>query len=333
MARVMGPLGGATRLILRRCAQGLVTILAVVVLSFTLVSLAPGDLVDVLAAEGQASNPEEMARLRRLYGLDVPAPQRLLNYVAGAARFDLGFSFRHGRPVAEIVVERLPASLLLMAAALLVAATLGVAAGVFAARRVRSLADAVVSAVAVLFFATPSFWLSLMLMLVFSVKLGLTPIAGMSTIGAPAAGALAHALDVTRHLALPAISLGLFYAAIYARVMRASMLQVLDLDYVRTARAKGASEGRIVWRHAFWNAVLPILTLLGIQLGHVFAGAVVVEAIFSWPGLGSLLVEAVEARNHQVVMGVLIMSAIVVVTTNLLVDALYATLDPRVRMR
>ncbi|MBL8702223.1 MAG: ABC transporter permease [Alphaproteobacteria bacterium] len=322
-----------TRLALRRGAQGLVTILAVIVLSFTLVNLAPGDLVDVLAAEGQASNPEEMARLRRLYGLDVPATQRLLNYVVGAAQIDLGFSFRHGRPVAAIVAERLPASLLLMASALMVAAALGVAAGVFAARRVRSLPDAAVSAIAVLFFATPSFWLSLMLMLVFSVKLGLTPIAGMATIGAPAAGAIAHALDVMRHLALPAVSLGLFYAAIYARVMRASMLQVLDLDYVRTARAKGASEGRIVWRHAFWNAVLPILTLLGIQLGHVFAGAVVVEAIFSWPGLGSLLVEAVEARNHQVVMGVLIMSAIVVVATNLLVDALYATLDPRVRVR
>jgi peptide/nickel transport system permease protein len=321
------------RLALRRAAQGVVTILAVIILSFLLVSLAPGDLVDVLAAEGQALNAEEMARLRSLYGLDVPAPLRLWHYVSAAARLDLGFSFRHGRPVAEVVLGRMPASLLLMAAALLVAASLGIAAGVFAARRVRSLWDGLVSATAVLFFATPSFWLGLMLMLVFSVQLGLTPIAGMMTIGGPPRGTLGQVLDVLRHLLLPAICLGLFYAAIYARVMRAAMLQVLQLDYIRTARAKGAGEGRIVWRHAFWNAVLPILTLLGIQLGHVFAGAVVVEAIFSWPGLGTLLVEAVEARNFPVVMGVLITSAAVVVLANLLVDLLYAVVDPRVRLR
>jgi len=321
------------RFLLRRAAQGLLTIVAVLVLSFVLVNLAPGDMVDVLAAEGGATDADEIARLRVLYGLDVPAALRFWNYLAGAMTFDLGHSFRHGRPVADLVIERMPASLLLVAAALLTAAVLGIAAGVFAARRVHSMWDGLVSALAVLFFATPGFWLSLMLMLLFSVKLGLTPIAGIATIGGPPRGPLGQALDVAHHLILPAVSLGLFYAAIYARVMRASMLQVLDLDYVRTARAKGMRERRVVWRHAFRNALLPILTLLGIQLGHVFAGAVVVEAIFSWPGLGTLLVEAVSARNYPVVMGVLVFSAVVVVVANLLVDLLYAALDPRVRLR
>ncbi len=321
------------RLLARRAGQGLLTIVAVLVLSFILVNLAPGDMADVLAAEGGATDVEEIARLRALYGLDVPAALRLWNYLAGALTFDLGYSFRHGRPVVDLVLERLPASLLLVVAALLVAATLGIAAGVFAARRVSTVWDSLVSALAVLFFATPGFWLSLMLMLLFSVKLGLTPIAGIATIGGPPRGLFGQALDIAHHLILPAASLGLFYAAIYARVMRASMLQVLDLDYVRTARAKGMRERRVVWRHAFRNALLPILTLMGIQLGHVFAGAVVVEAIFSWPGLGTLLVEAVGARNHPVVMGVLVFSAAVVVVANLLVDLLYATLDPRVRLR
>lgn len=320
-------------LLLRRALQGVLTVLAVLVLSFALVNLAPGDMVDVLAAEGGAADAGEIARLRALYGLDVPAAMRLWNYVAGAFTLDLGHSFRHGRPVLDLVLERLPASLLLMAAAILVAAAIGIAAGVFAARRIGSLWDGLVSAAAVLFFATPGFWLALMLMLLFSVKLGLTPIAGMATIGGPPRGALAQALDVAHHLILPALALGLFYAAIYARVMRAAMLQVLELDYVRTARAKGMAERRVVWRHAFRNALLPILTLLGIQLGHVFAGAVVVEAIFSWPGLGTLLVEAVGARNTPVVMGVLVFSALVVVAANLVVDLLYAALDPRVRLR
>jgi peptide/nickel transport system permease protein len=230
------------------------------------------------------------------------------------------------------VVERLPASLLLVAGALLVAAVIGVAAGVYAARRAGSAGDALVSAAASVFFATPGFWLSLMLMLLFSVKLGLTPIAGMQTIGGPPRGVVVQALDIAHHLMLPALALGLFYAAIYARVMRAAMLQVLDLDFIRTARAKGMPERRVIWRHAFRNALLPIVTLLGIQLGHVFAGAVVVEAIFSWPGIGTLLVEAVGARNTPVVMGVLIFSAFVVVAANLMVDLFYAMLDPRVRM-
>lgn len=323
--------GPGVRWLLRRLGQAAVTLACVVVLSFVLVKAAPGDLVDVLASEGQAANEDEINRLRALFGLDVPAWRQLVNYLSAALRFDLGISFRHGRPVAELVLERLPASLLLMAAAILIASGIGVAAGVFAARRVRSVWDGLVSALAVLFFATPGFWLSLMLVLVFSVKLGWTPVAGMATIGGPPRGAIGQALDILHHLLLPSVALGLFYAAIYARVMRASMLQVLDLDYMRTARAKGVPERRLVWRHAFWNAVLPIVTLLGIQFGTVFAGAIVVEAIFSWPGLGTLLVEAVTARNYQLVMGVMILSAIVVMAANMVVDALYAVLDPRVR--
>jgi len=317
----------------RRVLQAVPTLLGVVAICFLLVKLAPGDLADVMAAEGMVASPEVLERMRALYGLDVPGWQQLLNYLGGILRFDLGYSHRHNLPVLTVILERLPASLLLMLAALGVAATIGIAAGIVAAVRVRTVWDDAISVLAVAFFATPSFWLSLMMVVVFSVKLGLFPVAGMMTIGAAPAGMLGGMADILWHLALPALALGVFYAAIYARVMRASMLQVLDLDYVRTARAAGVAERRIVMRHAFRNAVLPLVTLVGIQFSTVFAGAVVVESVFSWPGLGTLLLEAVSARNYPLVMGVVLFSAVVVTLANLAVDLLYTVLDPRVELR
>ncbi len=320
------------RLLARRAAQIVPTLLGVVVLSFALMAAAPGDLADVMAAEAQIGDRAQVEALRALYGGDLAWPVQLWNYLAGIVRLDLGFSFRHNLPVTALIAERLPATLLLLVAALGFAAVAGSLAGIVAARRHATLADRAIQLAAALLFAAPNFFVSLMLVVVFSIKLGWLPVAGMETIGRAGSGALARAADIGRHLVLPALSLGLLYAAIYARVMRASMLRNVAQDFVRTAEAKGLPERRIVYRHLLWNAALPVVTLVSLHVPTLFAGAVVVEAVFSWPGLGSLLMEAVAARNYPVVMGVMICSAVVVLAANLAVDMLYMVLDPRVRL-
>jgi peptide/nickel transport system permease protein len=320
------------RLFVRRLLQMVPTMLAVVLLAFVLMSLAPGDLADVMAAEAQIGDRDLIDSMRELYGGDNPWYLQLGHYLLSVASFDLGFSFRHNLPVATLIAERIPATLLLMVASLSFAVMVGSLAGIAAARRRDSFVDRAIAALAAMCFAAPNFWLSLMLVVLFSIHLGWFPVAGMQTIGAVDTSVLGTVFDVLHHLALPALSLGLLYAAIYARVMRASMLRCASQDFVRTARAKGASESRIAYRHMLRNALLPVVTLVSLHVATLFAGAVVVESVFSWPGLGSLLMEAVGARNHPVVMGVMICSAAVVLVANLLVDMLYMVLDPRVRL-
>ncbi len=320
------------RLLARRVLQMVPTMLAVVLLAFALMVLAPGDLADVMAAEAQIGDRDLIDAMRRLYGGDTPWYAQLANYLGAVLRLDLGFSFRHNLPVSTLIGERIPATLLLMIVALGFAVIVGSLAGIAAARRRDSWSDRAISALAAMCFAAPNFWLSLMLVVLFSIHLGWFPVAGMQTIGLPDASRWRQVLDIAHHLVLPALSLGLLYSAIYARVMRASMLRCANLDYVRTARAKGASESHVAWRHVLRNALLPVVTLVSLHVATLFAGAVVVESVFSWPGLGSLLMEAVGARNYPVVMGVMICSAVVVLVANLLVDMLYMVLDPRVRL-
>jgi peptide/nickel transport system permease protein len=230
----------------------------------------------------------------------------------------------------QAILQRLPATLLLMLAALGIALVLGVGAGILAASKVRTPWDTLVSVLAVVCFAAPSFWLGIMLIILFSVKLGWLPVGGMHTAGAPP-GVVNDVLDVARHLVLPAFSLGLFYAAVYARLMRSSMLEVALLDFVRTARAKGLGRLRVTLVHIARNALLPVVTLLGLQLGTVLGGSVVVESVFSWPGIGTLLFDSVSSRNYPVVLGILVFSAGVVIVVNMLVDLAYLRLDPRTR--
>jgi peptide/nickel transport system permease protein len=232
--------------------------------------------------------------------------------------------------VLQAILQRLPATLLLMLAALSIALLLGVTAGILAASKVRTLWDTLVSVLAVICFAAPSFWLGIMLIILFAVKLGWLPVGGMRTAGAPP-GLFNAVLDVGRHLVLPAFSLGLFYAAVYARLMRSSMLEVALLDFVRTARAKGLGRMRVILMHIARNALLPVVTLLGLQLGTVLGGSVVVESVFSWPGIGTLLFDSVSSRNYPVVLGILVFSAGVVIVVNMLVDVAYLRLDPRTR--
>ncbi|MBV8192642.1 MAG: ABC transporter permease, partial [Alphaproteobacteria bacterium] len=263
----------ALRLLRRRLVQAVPLLLGVVVINFVLIQLAPGSFLDLMTAENQVSDPATVALLRKTYGLDDPVWLQLLKYIWALLHLDFGFSYRQNMPVIDAIAVHLPATLLLMISSITLALVVGVAAGVVASVKVRTVWDSVVSIAAMFFFAAPSFWLGIMLIVLFAVKLGWMPVGGMTTIGG--GGGI---LDILHHLILPTLALGLFYAAIYARVMRSSMLEVAQLDFVRTARAKGLSRARVTISHVLRNALLPVVTILGVQMGTVLAGSVVIES-------------------------------------------------------
>ena len=323
---------GLGRFVARRLVQAVPTVLLISVVSFLVLHLTPGDIVDVLAGEAGAATPEYVEMLRERFGLDRPLPVQLGQYLWRLAHLDLGFSFRHNTTVFQLIVGRLPATLLLMTVSIALSVVAGLVLGVLAARHVNRPVDGAIGIAALLSYATPTFWIGLMLIVLFSVKLGWLPTGGMMTIGPPLSPA-ARVLDVARHLVLPGLSLALFYAAIYTRLMRASMLEVTGQDYVRTARAKGLGEARVTVRHALRNALLPLVTMVGVQVGSLLGGSVLVESVFTWPGLGRLAFETVQQRDYNVLLGILFMSSLLVITINLVVDILYAVLDPRIDMR
>ncbi len=325
MGRILGTL--------RRTAwQSVPTVIAIVVVDFFLLRLAPGDAADALAAESGSATEETMTALRHHFGLDQPLVAQFLAYIENLLHFSLGFSPLYNMPVSRLIGERLPGSLLLMTTALVLALVTGITAGVVMSMFAGRLADRVLSVIALLFYSIPGFWIGLMLIVVFSVWLGWLPSGGEETIGAGPTG-VAWFVDRLRHLILPATSLALFFVAIYARLVRASMLEVRDQDYVRTATAKGLSRRVITLRHMLWNALLPITTVAGMHVGAILGGAVVVETVFSWPGLGRLAFEAVLKRDFSVLLGILLLSSLLVIVVNLLVDLLQAWLDPRIEVR
>jgi peptide/nickel transport system permease protein len=243
--------------------------------------------------------------------------------------FDLGFSAIYGKPVATVIGERLAVTALFMSCALAFAFSAGLVLGVLAARRVNGWPDTLISTLGLVFYAIPSFWLGLMLIVLFAVKLAWLPPGGYETVGAGLTG-LAHVLDVARHLVLPVVSLALIFLAIYLRLMRASMLEVLNLDFVRTARAKGLAEGKVLRRHVLRNALLPMVTFVGLQTSTMLGGSVVVESVFSLPGLGRLAYESVVQRDLNTLLGIVLVSAVMVIVVNFVVDLVYAKLDPRI---
>ncbi|MGE8445709.1 MAG: ABC transporter permease [Comamonas sp.] len=317
-------------LLLRRLVQAVPLLLGVIVLNFTLIQMVPGTFLDVMTAEQQVTDQAMIDRLRVTYGVDQPPAIQLAKYIGSVAKLDLGYSYRHNLPVIDVLWAHLPATLLLMFAALLIAVLVGSAAGIVSALKVNTWWDTAVSVFAVLCFAAPSFWLGIMLIILFCVKLGWFPVGGMVTIGLDG-GWWTQAVDILHHLFLPALTLGLFYSANYARVMRASMLEVSRMDHVRTAHAKGLKHSAVVLRHMARNAMLPVVTLFGLQLGAVLGGSIVVEAVFSWPGIGGVLFDSVMSRNYPVVLGILVLSSVVVILANILIDLLYARLDPRIK--
>lgn len=318
--------------ILRRLAQAVPILAAIVVINFLLLQLAPGDAVDVLAGEAGSATPEYMAELRAKFGLDQPIPVQLANYAARVATGDFGWSFRHEMPVSDLVLQRLGPTLILMGATILIAVGVGALLGLLAATGLNTWRDNLISVLALVSYATPLFWVGLMLILVFSVNLGWFPTSGMETIAAFHSG-WDRVWDVLHHLVLPATTLSLFYLALYTRLMRASMLEQAGMDYVVTARAKGLSERRIVWRHVLRNALLPVVTMAGVQVSSLIGGSVIVETVFGWPGLGQLAFESLFARDLNLLLGIFLLSAVLVLAVNLAVDILYTLLDPRIELR
>jgi len=314
----------------RRLAASLPSLLIILVGMFLLLQLAPGDTVDALIAQmGGGGDAAVVAELRAFYGLDISVAAQLGNYLWRLVRLDLGFSAIYGKPVSTVIMERLPATLLLMSASLSFAFFFGLLFGVIAARRVNRWPDTVISTLGLVFYATPSFWFGLMAIVLFSVHLQWLPAGGMESIGAGLTG-FARLADIASHFVLPTLTLGLIFLAIYLRIMRASMLEVLTLDFVRTARAKGLDETRIITRHVLRNAMLPMVTLIGLQAGTMLGGSVVVESVFSLPGLGRLAYEAVVQRDLNTLLGIVFISALLVILVNFLVDLVYAQLDPRI---
>ncbi|MBM3532030.1 MAG: ABC transporter permease [Alphaproteobacteria bacterium] len=320
------------RVLRRTVIQAVPTILGIVILNFLLLKLAPGDAADVMAGEFGAATEETMAMLRQRFGLDVPVLQQLLAYLSNLAQFSLGQSPRYGMPVSELIGQRLPSTLMLMGMALAIAFGLGIALGTAMALTAGRWPDRLLSVVSLIFYSVPGFWIGLMLIVLFSVKLGWLPSGGQETIGAGLTG-FDYILDRLKHMILPATSLALFYVAIYGRLTRAAVLEVASQDYVRTAAAKGLPPLAITLRHIVRNALLPVTTLAGIHLGGILGGAVVVETVYSWPGLGRLAFESVMRRDFNVLLGVLLLSSFLVIIANTLVDLLHAWLDPRVEVR
>lgn len=316
----------------RRLLQAIPTLLIIAVLNFSIVQLAPGDAADVLAGEAGGASPEYMAELRKQFGLDQPLPVQLGLYLKNLATLNLGYSFRNGMPVRELVMQRLGPTLLLMGTTILFSVGVGMLLGIAASSRPNTFRDQAISVVSLLSYATPLFWVGLMLISIFSLKLGWFPTSGMETIAAFHEG-WDRVVDIAHHLVLPAVTLSLFYMALYTRLMRATMLEQAGMDYVTTARAKGLTERRITFRHVLRNAVLPIVTMAGVQIGALLGGSVVVETVFGWPGMGLLAYQALFARDINLLLGIFFISACLVVVVNLVVDLLYGVLDPRIEMR
>ena len=319
------------RVVSRRLGNALPVLAIVAVGAYGLLELAPGDAVDAYLS-GSGGDAGLVAQLRQQWGLDRSFGVRLLSYLLSLLTLDFGWSVAFTRPVREVVLDRVGNTLLLMSAAIAFSFSLGTLLGVAAGSRPRSWLDRFLSSLSLALYAAPSFWLGLMLIVAFAVKLSWFPLGGIATIGAPLSG-LAQVLDTAWHLVLPAGALGLVYLALYLRLMRAGMVEAWRSDFVRTACAKGLTRRRIVWRHVARNALLPVVTMLGLQAAAMLGGSVVIESVFAIPGLGRLAYEAVTQRDVPLWLGSILAGTTLVILINLLVDLAYARLDPRVVIR
>lgn len=320
---------GFVKYLVGRLAKAILVVIGVAVATFVLIRVAPGDPAVVMAGEAGAADEAYLAQLRHQFGLDQPLATQLWLYLEGLAKLNLGYSYRQGQPVLELIAERFPATLLLTGTAFVAALLLGTFFGSLAAAKRGTWMDTAVTIVAIAFYATPIFWVGLLLVLLFSVQVNWMPAFGMETIGAEYTG-LRRMGDIAWHLVLPTVTLALFYTAVYARMTRASMLEIRDLDFIKTARAKGLPEGYIARRHVFRNALLPVITLASIQAGHLVGGSIVVETVFSWPGIGRLAFEALATRDYSILLGVFLLTAVMVVVVNLIADLAYGLVDPRI---
>jgi len=314
--------------ILKRLLQSLVLIFMVLTITFFLLHLAPGD--PMARYENPEIPPETVEMMRARLGLDDPLPIQYVKWVSRFCRGDFGVSFQYNRPVSELIADAVPDTLRLTIPALILYVVTGVLLGLISAARKDSIFDRVGTVTALLVYSIPSFWLSLMLIYIFSLKLGILPSSHMQSLGMEGAGWLELLADRLKHLILPAFVLGIASAAGMARYMRGSMIDILQQDYIRTARAKGLFGNKVFFKHAFRNAALPVVTLVGLSFPFLLGGSVVVEQIFSWPGMGRLAVNAIYTRDYPVVLAVNFVVGVMVIIGNLLADIGYAALDPRI---
>ena len=289
-------------------------LIGVSLIVFTLMQLSPGDPAMIIL--GAQAAPEDIANLREEMGLNDPLVMQFLRFLLGMFKLDFGTSYKDGMPVLSKLLEALPYTAQLTFSAVLLALIVGIPAGIISATKQYSIFDRFVTVGALIGFSTPNFWLSIMLILVFSVNLQWLPVSGTGTI---------------LHLVLPSIALGLQSAAVFTRMTRSSMLEVLNMDYIRTARAKGLAERVVILKHALKNALIPVITVVGLQIGLLFGGAILTETVFAWPGVGRLMIDSIRAKDTPVVQGGVIFTASIFVFINLLVDILYAYVDPRVK--
>lgn len=316
--------------LLRTLWHAIPTVLGILVIMFIVLQFVPGDAADVMAGESGGASEATLTLLRQQYGLDQSSWQQFLHWLNNIAHFNLGFSPRFNTPVTELILSRLPNTLFLMLAAQALAVFFGLLLGALMAINVNRWGDRVISLLVLLLYSLPGFWIGLMLLVLFSVRLGWLPSGGNLTLGADLHG-LAALTDRLRHAVLPVLALASFFIAIYARLTRATMLEITHQDYIRTAHAKGVHPLRVALRHILRTALIPVTTVAGMHMATLLSGAAVVETVFSWPGLGRLALDAVMARDFNVLLGILLFSSLLVIATNMLVDLLHAALDPRIK--
>jgi len=315
--------------IVRRLIHLVPLLIGVSLISFFVMHLAPGDPTQLFADPN--IRPEELARIRANWGLDKPVIVQYFYWLKNAVRGDFGIAYMINRPVIEVVFERLPATLLLMVSSMILTLLITIPLGVISAIKKNTWFDSFVTVFSFAGMSMPSFWLALMLMLLFSVNLGWFPAIGMHNPLLRNPNVFARALDVVWHMVLPLITMTITSLAGITRYQRAAMLEVLNQDFIRTARAKGLSERTVLFKHALRNALLPIITIMGLSLPGLFGGAFIIETIFAWPGMGRLGVMAIFSRNYPLIMGIVVFSAVLIVLGNLFADIGYALADPRIR--
>ena len=315
--------------LLQRSFYAAILLIAVLALNFSMMHLAPGDIADTIAQASGGADADMMEQIRAEYGLDQPFIVQLARYIGGVLSFDLGYSYFYNQPVTALIFEKLPATLLLVITAQILALIVGVLLGIFSARNPNGLRSHFVTLLALFGYSAPVFWTGILLLILFALKIPILPVAGMQDVRIESGG-IAHVLDVARHMVLPVITLASIFLALYSRLARASMMEVLGSDYIRTAKAKGLSDKQVVYKHALKNSLSPVVTLAGLQFSAVVSGAVLVETVFSWPGLGTLALQSIIARDTPTILGILFFSALVVIVGNLLTDLVLRLIDPRV---
>jgi peptide/nickel transport system permease protein len=319
--------------LLRRLAWAGGLLVAVLALNFILIHAAPGDPASVIAGEMGGADQAVIESINKAYGLDQPLPVQFATYIGKSLQGDLGQSYTYNRPVAGLIFDRIGPTILLVLTALIFAIVAGTLLGIFASRRPDSIASGLVTLLSLVGYAMPVFWTGILLVILFGKVWPVMPIAGMRDVRQFGVGGWSAVVDVLHHLVLPALTLAIIYLAQYSRLARASMLEVLGTDYIRTARAKGLSEWVVTFKHALRNALMPLVTIAGLQFGQLISGAVLVETVFSWPGLGTLALDAILGRDYPTLLGVLTFSSMLVIAANLLTDLSYRWIDPRLRDR